>query len=77
MPDESPCSEVNRSNLIRAIATRMKLVSNYEQARDRILERRRSATGDVMAILDARLAAKQKTIDSLRREVEISLQVLT
>lgn len=60
------------SDLNLAIATYEKLISNYERARERLLERRRSATDAVMVELDDGLAANQQTIDSLRRSVEIS-----
>ena len=61
-----------RSELNLAISTYEKLIANYTLARERILESRRSATDHVMLELDARLAANQRTIDSLRRAVEIS-----
>lgn len=48
------------------------MIANYERARERILDRRRSATDVLRVELDNRLAANQRTIDSLRRAVEIS-----
>lgn len=62
----------SNSELNLAIATYEKLIANYEKARERILQRRRSATDSVVVALDDRLAANQRTIDSLRRAIEVS-----
>jgi hypothetical protein len=60
------------SELNLAIVTYETLVANYTRARAALLERRRSASDSVMIELDDRLAANQRTVDALRRAIEIS-----
>ena len=64
------------SELQKAIAGYESLISNYTLARERMLERRRSAVDHVMVELDERLEANARTIEALNRALEISREHL-
>ncbi len=60
------------SELQKAIDSYQTLIHNYEVVRSHLLERRRNATDHVMLELDDRLKANNRTIDALRRAVDVS-----
>ena len=62
----------SRVELDLAIVTYEALIASYEKARQHLLERRRSAADHVMVELDDRIAANLRTIDALRRAVELA-----
>ena len=60
------------AELRTAIESYEKLIANYTLARNRMIERRRSAADHVMVELDERLEANARTIAALGRALEIS-----
>ena len=60
------------SELKQAIQAYQTLISNYEQSRARMAERRRSAADHVMVELDDRIRVTDRTIEALRRAVEMA-----
>ena len=64
------------SGLKQAIASYEALIANYTLARERIIARRRSAADHVMVELDDRLKANARTIEALRKALEVTQEHL-
>jgi hypothetical protein len=69
-------SVASPSELKQAIVTYEHLIASYTIARERIVARRKSAADNVMVELDDRLKANARTIESLRRALEVTQEHL-